>query len=172
MACLAPGAASAQALGPAAAAALDVVIRPHRSLSPRGFRVLMAVLCGAGAVGAGAFWWMGAWPVMGFLGLDVGLVFFAFRLNYARAQAHERLILADGVFTVRRVDGTGRARSWTFEPYWLRVDLEGADTPAPVLVLASRGKRLVVGSALSPAERTTLARHLRHALAAWRARPA
>ena len=61
---------------------------------------------------------------MGFFGLDVALVYIAFRLNYRSARRSETIRLAGDVFTVERVDVRGERRMWRFQPFWLRVILE------------------------------------------------
>lgn len=74
---------------------LDLELRPHRSLSPAGFGLLMAVLGGASLASGLMFVMIGAWPVFGFLGLDVLGVYIAFRISYARRRATaDRLRLA------------------------------------------------------------------------------
>ena len=65
------------------------MITPHRSLPNVGFLVLM-IAVGVVSFVAGMFFLMlGAWPVFGFFGLDVLLIYWAFRINYARAAAYE-----------------------------------------------------------------------------------
>ena len=64
-------------------------LTPHRSLSRAGFVLVMAVL-GAISFAAGmVFLLIGAWPVFGFFGLDVLLVYCAFRANYRAAAPGE-----------------------------------------------------------------------------------
>ena len=99
------------------------VLLPHRSLQPRGFHILMLLLGFVSlAVGIG-FVSIGAWPVCGFFGLDVALIYLAFRLSYRSARQREILRLADDAFTVERVDIYGERRVWQFQPFWLRVIL-------------------------------------------------
>ena len=99
------------------------VLLPHRSLEPRGFHILMLLLGFVSlAVGIG-FVAIGAWPVCGFFGLDVALIYLAFRLSYRSARQREILRLADDAFTVERVDIYGERRVWQFQPFWLRVIL-------------------------------------------------
>src|SRR6202035_5716223 len=81
----------------------DAVLKPHRSLPPRGFAVLMLVLAGASFVISLVFVLNGAWPVMPFFGLDVALVFLAFRLSYRQARQTEALKLTEDSLTVDRV---------------------------------------------------------------------
>jgi uncharacterized membrane protein len=147
---------------------LDTVLRPYRSLPPKGFAILMAVLGGASVLG-GIFWVSrGAWPVVGFFGLDVLLVYIAFRVSYRSARLSERVCLTEKSFTVERVTARGEGRRWQFEPAWLRVVLRETDEDRNELIVASHGRAVTVGSFLAPAERRRLAASLQDALRRWR----
>lgn len=148
----------------------DAVLSPHRSLPPRGFAVLMLVLAAVSFCVSLAFVLHGAWPVTPFFGLDVLLVYWAFRINYRHARLREELRLTEDSLTVERVGVRGERRRWQFQPFWLRVTLEEKDEDTNRLVLASHGRSLVVGSFLGPAERRGVATGLKDALARWRAR--
>jgi uncharacterized membrane protein len=144
------------------------VLLPHRSLPPRNFRLLMALL-GLISFAAGAgFVAVGAWPVIGFFGLDVALVYLAFRLNYRNARQKETIRLADDTFTVERVGVRGEPRNWRFQPFWVRVILEERPDTSNRVLVASHGRSLVIGEFVPPAERRELAATLRDALARWR----
>src|SRR5690606_29773979 len=71
----------------------DAELRPHRSLSPRGFLLLMSGVCALSFTGGLAFFLAGAWPVVGFLGADVLLIYLAFRASYRSGCLVERLHL-------------------------------------------------------------------------------
>lgn len=147
---------------------LDAVLRPHRSLPPRGFNILMAVV-GVISFGYGmVFVMMGAWPVIGFFGLDVFLIWLAFRLNYRSARRHERVVLLEDRLTVERVGVYGERREWRFQPYWLRVIFVEEDEDTNRLAIASHGNSLTLGSFLGPAQRRDFAGTLTDALARWR----
>lgn len=149
----------------------DAVLRPHRSLGPRGFLILMLAL-GALSFAAGvAFISVGAWPVFGFLGLDVLAVYIAFRLNYRSGRAYEAVRLTESALSVLRVDWRGRAQRETYQPYWLRVEFDAPAEDGGHVLLASHGKRRVIAACLSPDERVEFAEALREALAKLR-RPA
>ena len=161
-------------LGNAAAAApfgglpFERVLLPHRSLPPHGFHLLLLILGLISlAVGIG-FVSIGAWPVMGFFGLDVALVYIAFRLNYRSARRSETIRLAGDAFTVERVDVRGERRIWRFQPFWLRVILEERGDEWNRLLIASHGRRLVIGDIVTPAVRRELAAAIREALRRWR----
>ncbi|MFY9735755.1 MAG: DUF2244 domain-containing protein, partial [Rhodoplanes sp.] len=53
-------------------------VTPHRSLDGAGFLAVMFVLGGASFVLGLIFLLSGAWPIVGFLGLVVALVYVAF----------------------------------------------------------------------------------------------
>ena len=65
------------------------LITPHRSLGGAGFLVLMAAIGGVSFAAGIVFLILGAWPVVGFFGLDVVLIYWAFRINYRAARAYE-----------------------------------------------------------------------------------
>ena len=96
--------------GPQAETRFAAVLTPHRSLSPKGFAVLMALVCivsfGTGLL----FYLLGAWPVVGFMGLDVALIYIAFKLNYRAARLYETVDLTPGALTVTRVQPSGKAQ--------------------------------------------------------------
>ena len=144
------------------------VLRPYRSLGPVGFTVLMGVLAGASFAAGVFFMSIGAWPVFGFFGLDVALVYIAFRLNYRAGRLYETVDLAEGRLDVARVHPGGRREAWSFEPYWVRVELGRGRGNAPELAIASHGRRLVLARFLSPAERESFAHALMDALRPYR----
>ena len=94
----------------------DAVLSPHRSLSPRGFALLMAAICAFSFAAGLGFFLAGAWPVVGFLGVDVALVYFAFRVNYRRARMYETLRLTHDGLVVERIDHWGGKSTWRFRP--------------------------------------------------------
>ena len=144
------------------------VLFPHRSLPPRGFNLLMLGLgLVSVAVGIG-FVSIGAWPICGFFGLDVALVYLAFRINYRSARQRETLRLCADSFQVERLSVRGERRLWRFQPFWMRVILEEHDHASNRLLVTSHGKSLVIADFLAPPLRRELAASLRDALACWR----
>jgi uncharacterized membrane protein len=149
---------------PAAPMRFDAVLYPNRSLGPVGFHLLMAaIVLVSAAIGAG-FVLVGAWPVTGFLGLDVLLLYLAFRWNYREARRAEFIRLDRDGLTVRRVGPDGHAREWRLEPYWVRVAIDDPPRPDSQLMLSARGDHLAIGTFLTAEERLELARALRAAL--------
>ncbi len=149
----------------------DAVLTPHRSLSPGGFWLLMALISGVSFVSGMYFVLRGAWPVTGYFGLDVLLIYLAFKASYRSARLHETVRLTEDALVVERVSPSGRRARWTFQPYWLRVEMDDPPEHASQLTLTSHGRSLVIGAFLSPAERSELAAALRNALARSRQAP-
>ncbi len=155
----------------AEAVAFDAVLTPHRSLGPLGFALLMGFFASLSlAIGIG-FAIIGAWPVIGFFGLDVGLLWLAFHLSYRSGRLSEHLRLSAKRLTVRRILPSGRVREWRFQPYWLRVEMDDPPRHDSQLTLTSHGRRLTVGAFLTAAERHHLASALRAALGRLRGAP-
>jgi uncharacterized membrane protein len=147
---------------------LDTVLHPYRSLAPRGFYILMAALAALSLLCGTICILVGAWPIFGFFGLDVLLVYVAFRASYRSARQNEAVRLTEKTLTVERTSVRGERRQWTFEPTWLRVVYDDEAERSP-LTLASHGRSLDIGGFLGPDQRRSVAGQLRRALAAWRA---
>jgi uncharacterized membrane protein len=141
-------------------------LRPHRSLSRPGFVAVMAVLAGTSFAAGTAFLMMGAWPVLGFFGLDVALVWWAFRANYRAARAYEDIQMTANQLSVRQVSARGETRENSFNPRWVRLETSRDDDFGVTRVaLVSRGLPLVIGAFLPPLHKEQLARGLKTALA-------
>jgi uncharacterized membrane protein len=146
-------------------ALFSAVITPHRSLSRKGFVLFMLALGLASFVTGMAFLLAGAWPVFGFCGLDVLLVYFAFRLNYRSGKAYEEVTVTPSELTVRKVSPRGRISEWTLNPLWVRLDrVVHAEFGIERLFLVSHGRRLAIAGFLGPQEKESFALALSTAL--------
>ncbi len=146
-------------------AIFSATITPHRSLGSVGFLVLMVAFGGVSFLTGIAFLLMGAWPVFGFFGLDVLLLYWAFRVNYRRAAAYEEVTVTAIALTVRKVSHRGRAREWVLNPFWVRLDQESHEEfGIERLFLVTRGKKLGIANFLGPAEKASFAQQLGRAL--------
>jgi uncharacterized membrane protein len=144
----------------------SAVITPHRSLNNVGFLVLMIVFGGVSFAAGMLFLVEGAWPVFGFFGLDVLLLYWAFRLNYRSADAFEEVMVTPSRLKVRKVSHRGRAREWELNPLWVKLEkVVQEEFGIERLLLVSRGKRLAVANFLGPREKESFAKALGAALA-------
>ena len=138
-------------------------ISANRSLTARGTRLVILLLTAASLLIGTLFWWLGAWPVPGFCGVEVLLACLLLR-HSARDARIERIVLRPDVLLLSRVGARGEASETRLSPAWLRVEL--SDLPAaPVRVrLVGHGVREEVGALLGEAARRGLARDLDTAL--------
>jgi uncharacterized membrane protein len=107
----------------------------------------------------------GAWPVFGFFGLDVLLLYWAFKLNYRHAAAYEEVKVTPAALTVRKVSHRGSAREWVLNPLWVRLEkVVHEEFGIERLFLVSRGNQLAIASFLGPDEKASFAKALGAAL--------
>lgn len=146
----------------------EAILYPNQPMGRYGFAILMTSLCAA-SFGLGAmFVLMGAWPVSGFLGLDMLILWLAFRWSQRQARRFEEIRLDESGLMVRRVEPDGRQQEWRFDPYWVRVGLEAQHSGPSVLSLSSHGTRLTIGGFLTVEEKREIAVALDTALRAYR----
>jgi uncharacterized membrane protein len=151
--------------------AFRAILHPHRSLRPRGFLILMLAIGSISFVTGLVFLSMGSWPFFGFFGLDVLLVYIAFKLNYRSGRSYELIELTPALLTLTLVDPSGRQKSFEFNPYWVRLQFSERPDGRNNLRLASHGRELEFARCLNDAERREFARVLEGALAAARSTP-
>jgi uncharacterized membrane protein len=143
----------------------SAVITPHRSLSATGFLIFMLCVGGLSFVAGSVFLLMGAWPVFGFLGLDVLLIYLAFRANFRAARAYEEVTVTATELTVRKVSQRGGVREWTLNPVWVKLDrIVHEEFGIERLFLVSHGRKLSIAGFLGPDEKASFARALSNAL--------
>ena len=144
---------------------LDVRLVPHRSLKPSNVRILIAVFALAATISSLPFVILGAWPVAGFMGLDVLLVYLAFRANFRAARAYEDIFLTPIELLIAKVSAKGARAEWRFHPAWVRVEkVEHVEFGLQRLALCSRGRCVEVAGFLGPDAKADFASGLTLAL--------
>lgn len=124
---------------------------------------MMLLVAGVSFVTGLAFLLMGAWPVTGFFGLDVLLVWYAFRRNFADSHRYETLERQGGDLVLRRVVKDREIEVVRLPKLWARVEIEHdeeRELTGP-LYLRSHGRRHELASFLGAAERLSLAEAIR-----------
>ena len=142
------------------------ILTPHRSLSREGFLVLMTVIVGLNLTAGMFFYVIGAWPVVGFMGLDVALIWWAFRANFADARRAEHIEITAEELVLRRLAEDRPAQEQRFARRWVRVELEEDQERELIgpLYLRFGGKRTEIASFLGAQERLSFANALKAAL--------
>lgn len=147
-------------------------LAPHRALGRRGHAILFALVIGVTTLVSIPFYILGALPVVGFLGLDVVLLWIAFRVSNARARAYEELVLTHIELLYRRITWRGRRSEWRFNPLWVRLARDDhQEFGLQRLALVEGRRRVEMAAFLGAEEKADFADALKAALAAARAGP-
>ncbi len=144
---------------------LDVRLVPHRSLTIKNVRLIMALFSLAVVVSSLPFILVGAWPVAGFLGLDVLILHLAFWASFKSARAYEHVLVTPMELMLAKVTPRGLRKEFRFHPAWVRLDREEHEEfGIQRLSLLSRGRRVEVAGFLGPDAKATFASGLSKAL--------
>lgn len=150
-------------------ATMTATLMPNRSLSRGGYALIMAVVIGVSVASGALFLSLGAWPVIGFFGLDILLVWLAFKLNYQSGAKQREFVRV----CPERIIITQRAyakpeKSWTVSPHFARVVLNDISESENSVMITAGGNSLGLGHFLSPTERRQFASALEDAIKAAR----
>lgn len=143
---------------------MDAVIRQNASMTPLGLKVVMGVMIASSLIFGIFFFVIGAWPAPIFLGLDVLLVWLAFRASFRAAERRERVrVSAETVEISLEAEG-GTKTVWTSPTAFTGLDVESFGQDDTKVRLRMHRRRYLVGRALSPGERADLGRALETAI--------
>lgn len=144
----------------------SATLAPHRSLTRRGFGLLMAAIGLLWFFTGYYFYRLGAWPVLGFFGLDFLLLWLAFKLNFRAARAHEEVAVATDSLVIRKIAPSGRVQEFSFNPAWVRLEVYTDKEEGVTRILVhSRSQSVPVGAFLNPEDRASFAGAFSAALA-------
>jgi uncharacterized membrane protein len=147
-------------------------LTPYRSLTPRDFRRLIIGISCAAFLLSLPFFFMGAWPVAGFMGLDLLALFIAFKINFRSAGAYETVDVTPLELVFEKVSIRGQRKIWRFNPSWVRLEQDvHEEFGTERVALVSRGESVEIGAFLGPDQKAALARDLSRALSAARRGP-
>lgn len=134
-------------------------LRPHRSLSQRGILVVTIIAGSLALIPSLTFFLMGAWPIVGFMGLDIALLYWALTRSKRDEKAYEEVGLWPDAIRIRKVDMKGRAKEFDLNPFWVRLVTKlNADDDVESLHLVVKKQRIALGEFLNPADKTSFAR--------------
>ena len=149
---------------PQEARTFRAILHPNRSLPQTGFLFVLAFIGLVSFASGVAFTLMGAWPVMGFYGLDVLAIYVAFKINYRSGKAYELVELSPDLLKITQVQPSGLSRTFDFNPYWVKVLLNEWPDGSADLKLALHGNEFEFARFLNPDEKKDFAQALRNAL--------
>ena len=139
-------------------------LRPRRSSSPQTVRCLVIVSIVLVVLIGPIFVYIGAWPVSGFLGLELLTLNALVYCHYQQGFIVEHIVITENNLSVVRTSPFGQKYTWTFNRHWLQVNLQENDSKSSKLELRSHGRAIFIGSFLTPCERLDLATWLQGAL--------
>ncbi|MEO9339435.1 DUF2244 domain-containing protein [Mesorhizobium sp. SB112] len=148
------------------------LLTPYRSLGRKGFLILMGALTFGWIVTGTIFLANGAWPIFGFFGLDVLLLYIAFRANYRAARAREEVFLSRTSLDIRKTAPSGKSVQHHFNPFWSRFSVaRHTEIGITSMEVTSRGHEAVsIGGFLNPDDRESFAKAFSRALATAKGR--
>ncbi|MBB3949940.1 putative membrane protein [Aureimonas jatrophae] len=144
----------------------EAMLTPYRSLGRRGFNTVM-LLVGLTSLASGiVFVSNGAWPIMGFFGLDVLLLWLAFRASYRSARAREEVRVSRTELAIRKISPAGQVREARYNPFWTRFHVDRHEEIGVTrMAVTGRGRTTEIGAFLNPVDRESFAEAFGQALA-------
>ena len=100
------------------------MLYPHRSLAGPDSGLILAIVAAVGITIGGFFVLQGAWPIFGFYGLDLLLVWWPCVSSYRAGRRYEKVRLTDRELVIERVDPRGRREVLSLQPHWLDVAMD------------------------------------------------
>ena len=136
---------------------ITITLWPYRSLGSRGFSFLMGGFIGLTFILSLLFYTLGAWPVIGFLGMEIGLVWLVFRMNYNAGGNFEQISITPKATLVEKVSWRGERHHFNIASPWITAHCITTNGKSDKLVLTFHSEQLEIGSFLPPREKHSLA---------------
>ena len=134
-------------------------LTPHRSLSPRGIRIVVIVLASMALLPGLIFYLLGAWPVVGFMGLDVLALYWALTWSFRDGKRSEQVTLWQDLLEIRQISPTGEETRETFNPLVVRLVIDrDFDERTTGLKLKTQERELIIGAFLNPDDKSSFAK--------------
>lgn len=147
----------------------DVTLTPSRSLSPRAFTITMAIIAGVSFLAGLSFMRMGAYPVIGFFGLDALAIWLAFRYSFRQLEQKTCVRITAESIELRHFKPGKDMKHVSIPTAFAQVRLANSDRRPSELSIAHSGTAWVIGRFLTPSERRSLQSALTQAIQRARA---
>jgi uncharacterized membrane protein len=134
-------------------------LTPHRSLTPTGKRVVIGLVAALALVPGLVFYGAGAWPVVGFMGLDVLGIWAALTISMRGGKAYEVITLWPTALELKKIDAKGGEEVLNFAPKAVRflVDRDYNER-VTALWLKADTRKVPLGAFLSTDEKLSLSK--------------
>jgi uncharacterized membrane protein len=141
-----------------------LIARRNNSLSATGRALVLGSLVTISFAISLAFAYFGAWLVLPFAGLEMAVLWLAFRHAQLHAADFESLAIKGDQVLVERWD-RGKLSRWELNRYWAQVVVEKGAVPGhSVLALRSHGRQVEFGQHLTEEQRLAVAQTLKQQL--------
>ncbi|WP_182083911.1 DUF2244 domain-containing protein [Aureimonas sp. ME7] len=141
------------------------LLTPYRSLGTRGFNVTMALFGGASVLSCAIFIANGAWPVVGFFGLDVFLLWLALKASFRSAKASEEVLVSRTELAIVKTSAKGHRSEARYNPFWTRFLVRRHQLAGVThMAVAAEGRQTEIGAFLNPDDRESFAEAFTRAL--------
>jgi len=145
-------------------------LTPHRSLTPTGKRVVIGLVAALALVPGVVFYLAGAWPVVGFMGLDVLAIWAALTISMRGGKAYEVVTLWPTALELKKVDAKGGEEVLNFAPKAVKFVIDrDYNERVTGLWLKLDSKKVPLGAFLSAEEKLSLSKVFGSALRKARA---
>jgi uncharacterized membrane protein len=135
-------------------------LEPSKSLRPKGANLVLIILGGFGLVISVGFMMFGAWPVFGFMALDVLLIYIAFRAQYRRSDLGQEITISNDEIEIKYFKAGTCINTILFNRYWAKLEHLNSFDRQSKLMFSSHGKFSEIGEFLSLKEKQKIAADL------------
>ena len=136
---------------------LDIKIYRNQSLTTRGLYILMFFITIPASYIGISFYVLGAWPVLGFMGFEILLIYIAFKILFYKNKFYEHIILDSEKLNILFKKKNKIIKKIELEPTWVQVKIEKIYENEDTLIVSSHGKKIILANYLIPEERLKLA---------------
>jgi uncharacterized membrane protein len=134
-------------------------LTPNRSLSRGGLRVVLALFVVALSVPAMILFSVGAWPIVGFLVLDVLAIWWALSSSMRQSRRYEKVTLWPDELELKRGTGRGREEELRFDPNAVKLVIDrDYNERTTALHLRTRDSDTEIGAFLNPDDKASFAK--------------
>jgi len=142
----------------------SITLKPYRSLNKIGFITMMVVLSGFSFITGIIFMKKGAWPVFGFFGLDILLVYIFFRLSYKSGKEFEVINLTKKKLIIKKYKEKKIIKTYILDANWVKIQIQNPLEHSSKLQISSKNKSIIIGSFLRLDEKIEVLQNIENAL--------